>query len=113
MYFHFRSWLRGMMFRLAGEDPGSGGAALRRNQRRRGGRRLDFEALERRDTPVLTSFAPGAYLIDMGQATQTVGNALKPYGLVYDMVTNFRVPVNWAINPAKTTFHLDPADPTP
>jgi hypothetical protein len=63
--------------------------------------------------PVQTTFAPGAYLVDIGQATQTVGNALKPYGLVYDMVTNFKVPVNWAINPAKTTFHLDPGDPTP
>ena len=37
-------------------------------------------------------------------AIQTVGNALKPYGLVYDMVTNFKVPVDWAINPAKTTY---------
>src|SRR5262249_51965818 len=26
---------------------------------------------------------------------------------------NLKVPVNWAINPAKTTFHLDPLDPTP
>ena len=49
----------------------------------------------------------------MGQSTQTVGNALKPYGLVYDMVTNFKVPVNWAINPAKTTFRLDSGDPIP
>ena len=59
------------------------------------------------------TFAAGAYLIDMGQPTQTVGNALKPYGLVYDMVTNFKVPVNWAINPAKTTFRLDAGDPIP
>jgi hypothetical protein len=52
----------------------------------------------------LVSFAPGSLIIDMGQTTQTVGNALKPYGLVYDLVTNFKVPVDWAINPAKTTF---------
>ena len=49
----------------------------------------------------------------MGQPTQTVGNALKPYGLVYDMVTNLKVPVNWAINPAKTTFRLDAGDAIP
>ncbi|HEX3148122.1 MAG TPA: hypothetical protein VHR66_08550, partial [Gemmataceae bacterium] len=64
-------------------------------------------------TPVATSFASGSYLIDMGQATQTVGNGLKPYGLVYDLVTNFKVPVNWAINPAKTTFRLDAGEPIP
>ena len=74
---------------------------------------LVLEALERRETPAPDVFAPGAYLIDMGQPTQTVGNALKPYGLVYDMVTNFKVPVNWAINPAKTTFRLDAGDPIP
>ena len=38
------------------------------------------------------SFVPGALIVDMGQTTQTVGNALKPYGLVYDLVTNFKVP---------------------
>ena len=63
--------------------------------------------------PVQMTFTSGAYIIDMGQPTQTVGNALKPYGLVYDLVTNFKVPVNWAINPDKTTFRLDPADPIP
>src|SRR5262249_14165126 len=84
-----------------------------KNKRRCSGLKLALEALESRVTPVLTTFAPGAYLIDMGQATQTIGNALKPYGLVYDMVTNFKVPVNWAINPAKTTFHLDAGDAIP
>jgi hypothetical protein len=59
------------------------------------------------------AFQPGSLIVDMGQSTQTVGNALKPYGLVYDMVTNFKVPVNWAINPAKTTFRLDAGNPIP
>jgi hypothetical protein len=49
----------------------------------------------------------------MGQPTQTIANSLKPYGLVYDLVTNFKVPVDWAINPNKTTFRLDAADPIP
>src|SRR5262249_57996228 len=75
--------------------------------------RPPFECREPRVTPVMTSFATGSYVIDMGQATQSVGNALKPYGLVYDMVTNFKVPVNWAINPAKTTFRLDAGDAIP
>src|SRR4029079_12748236 len=81
--------------------------------KRRSGVRLFLEALETRETPVSGSFTPGAYIVDMGQSTQTVGNALKPYGLVYDMVTNFKVPVNWAINPAKTTYRLDAGNPIP
>src|SRR5262245_18869291 len=113
MYFHFGSWLRGMKFWLSGRRSGSSGTAVRRKENRRHSLRLCVEALERRETPVATSFTPGAYLIDMGQSTQTIGNALKPYGLVYDMVTNFKVPVNWAINPAKTTFRLDAGNPIP
>src|ERR1044071_5074514 len=49
------------------------------------------------------TFLPGAYIIDMGQRPQTVANGLKPYGLVYQLVVNNQVPVNWAINPAKIT----------
>ena len=37
----------------------------------------------------------------MGITPQTTGNALKPYGLVYDLVRNYDVPVYWAINPNK------------
>src|SRR5262249_13709210 len=114
MFFHFRSWLRGLTAGRSRRRPGST-AFRHRDKRRRCGVRLYLEALEPRETPVtgLTTFSAGAYLIDMGQPTQTIGNALKPYGLVYDMVTNFKVPVNWAINPAKTTFRLDPGDPVP
>jgi uncharacterized repeat protein (TIGR01451 family) len=77
---------------------------VQKKQRRCHGLRPSLEMLEPRETPVVASFAPGAYIVDMGQLTQTVGNALKPYGLVYDLVTNFKVPVDWAINPAKTTY---------
>ena len=55
----------------------------------------------------LTSFAAGAYVIDMGQATQTVANSLKPYGMVYDLVENQHIPVDWAINPNKAVFGAD------
>ncbi|MGB8856767.1 MAG: hypothetical protein WCC58_08880, partial [Burkholderiales bacterium] len=44
---------------------------------------------------------PGSYVVDMGQATQTYANGLKPYGLVYDLIINRKVPVDWVINPAK------------
>src|SRR5213078_141721 len=89
------------------------GSTVRSKGKRRRCARPFLEALEPRVIPTATTFAAGAYLIDMGQTTQTVGNALKPYGLVYDMVTNYKVPVNWAINPAKTTFRLNPGDPIP
>jgi uncharacterized repeat protein (TIGR01451 family) len=53
------------------------------------------------------TFAAGAYIIDMGQATQTVANGLKPYGLIYDLVINQGIPVKWAINPTKAKDGVD------
>jgi parallel beta-helix repeat protein len=47
------------------------------------------------------SFTAGAYIIDMGQAAQTVANGLKPYGLVYELAVNRGIPVKWAIEPSK------------
>jgi large repetitive protein len=53
------------------------------------------------------SFAAGAYIVDMGQATQTVANGLKPYGLVYELIVKKAIPVKWAINPAKIKDGVD------
>ena len=136
MFFQFRSWLRRMAALLAGNRFGLTGTIVRNKDRSRSyslrpcfelltdgcaSRPLSaprsfsltpcFERLEARVAPAsgMMTFAPGAYIVDMGQTTQTVGNALKPYGLVYDMVTNFKVPVDWAINPAKTTYAFNNA----
>src|SRR2546430_16767826 len=49
------------------------------------------------------TFAPGAYIIDMGQMPQTAANGLKPFGLLYNLVVPNEVPVAWAINPDKVT----------
>jgi uncharacterized repeat protein (TIGR01451 family) len=49
------------------------------------------------------TFSPGAFIIDMGQPSQTPANALKPYGLIYRLVVSNQVVVNWAINPSKIT----------
>jgi hypothetical protein len=50
-----------------------------------------------------------SYIINMGIVPQTFGNGLRPYGLVYDLLTNYNVPVKWVINPNKvkdgTDFH--------
>jgi uncharacterized repeat protein (TIGR01451 family) len=43
----------------------------------------------------------GAYIIDMGVPTQTIGNGLKPHGLVYELITKKGIPVKWAIEPNK------------
>ena len=49
----------------------------------------------------LKSLPAGSYIIDMGIVPQTIGNGLKPYGMVYDMVRFHSVPVDWVINPSK------------
>ncbi|WP_207492125.1 PKD domain-containing protein [Aridibaculum aurantiacum] len=49
----------------------------------------------------------GSYLVNMGVVPQTVGNGLKPYGLVYDLLKNHNVPVKWVINPSKGKDGVD------
>jgi len=50
---------------------------------------------------------PGSYIVNMGVVPQTVGNGLKPYGLVYDLLKNYKVPVKWVITPAKAKDGID------
>jgi hypothetical protein len=49
----------------------------------------------------------GAFIVDMGVLPQTVGNSLKPYGLIYDLLKNYQVPILWSINPNKTKDGVD------
>jgi len=47
----------------------------------------------------------GSCIIDMGSNAvipQTYANGLKPYGLLFQLVNIYQVPVYWAINPAKS-----------
>ncbi len=53
------------------------------------------------------TFSAGAYIIDMGAQPQTYNNAIKPYGLIYDLVINNKVPVFWSINPNKAKDGVD------
>jgi hypothetical protein len=48
-----------------------------------------------------TNFPQGSFIINTGVSPQTVANGLKPYGMVYDLVKNYNVPVYWSINPNK------------
>jgi hypothetical protein len=43
----------------------------------------------------------GSVIINMGQSPQTVANSLKPYGLVYDLIRNYQVPIKWVIASGK------------
>ena len=47
------------------------------------------------------TLASGSFIINMGITPQTFNNGLKPYGMVYDMLKNFRVPIKWVINQSK------------
>lgn len=49
----------------------------------------------------METIAAGSYVIDMGITPQTTSNGLRPYGLIYDLITNNLVPVKWVINPSK------------
>ena len=53
-------------------------------------------------TSTQTDFNAGAAVIDMGITPQNVNNGLKPYGLVYDLVTNHGIPVYWIIKNNKS-----------
>jgi len=49
----------------------------------------------------------GSYIIDMGVMPQTVGNALKPYGLIWELLENHLVPIKWAIQSGKNKDGID------
>lgn len=53
------------------------------------------------------SIPKGSVIIDMGVVPQTIENGLKPYGLVYSLITNYSTPVIWSINPSKTKDGAD------
>jgi hypothetical protein len=46
-------------------------------------------------------------VIDRGQPTQTIANALRPDGMVDELVQNQHLPVDWAINLNKAVFGAD------
>lgn len=54
-----------------------------------------------------TTFSSGSFIVNMGVTPQTVSNGLKPYGMVYDLVRNYDVPVYWVINPNKLKDGID------
>ena len=49
----------------------------------------------------------GAFIINMGIVPQTLNNGLKPYGMIYDLMVNYKIPVKWIINSAKVRDGID------
>ncbi len=47
------------------------------------------------------TLSTGSYIINMGVVPQTEANALKPYGLVYDLLKNYNVRIKWVISQTK------------
>jgi gliding motility-associated-like protein len=43
----------------------------------------------------------GSFIVNMGVTPQTIANGLRPYGMIFDLVRNYNVPVKWAIRPGK------------
>lgn len=51
--------------------------------------------------------AKGSYAINLGITPQTRSNALKPYGLIYELLKEYPMEVKWVINPDKEKDGID------
>ncbi|WP_300440573.1 OmpA family protein [Christiangramia sp.] len=51
--------------------------------------------------------AKGSYAINLGVTPQTKANALKPYGLLYEILSTYPVEIKWVINPEKNKDGID------
>jgi len=51
--------------------------------------------------------AKGSYAINLGLTPQSSSNALKPYGLIYELLAEYPVEIKWVINPEKKKDGID------
>ena len=49
----------------------------------------------------------GSFIVNMGVRPQGINNGLKPYGLVYELLQTYKVPIKWVINPNKQREGVD------
>jgi hypothetical protein len=49
----------------------------------------------------------GSYIINMGISPVTKSNGLEPYGMIYDLIVNYKVPIKWIIEPTKAKDGAD------
>ena len=55
----------------------------------------------------MTTIPSGSFIINMGVVPQTIGNALKPYGMIYEMIKTYKVPIKWVIASGKVKDGAD------
>ena len=53
------------------------------------------------------NISSGSFIVNLGVTPQTIQNGLKPYGLVYEMLKNYKVPVKWIIRDDKAKDEVD------
>ncbi len=54
-----------------------------------------------------TVIPPGSFIVNMGVVPQTIGNALKPYGMIYELIYTYHVPIKWVIASGKVKDGVD------
>jgi hypothetical protein len=58
-------------------------------------------------SPASETIASGSFIINMGITPQTIGNGLKPYGLIRELIEDYFIPIKWVINPSKIKDGID------
>jgi hypothetical protein len=54
------------------------------------------------------TLSTGSFIINMGATNpNTIANGIKPYGLIYDLIRNYDVPVKWVISQTKLKDGVD------
>lgn len=49
----------------------------------------------------------GSFIVNMGVVPQTYGNGIKPWGMIHDLIKNYRVQVKWVISQTKLKDGID------
>lgn len=55
----------------------------------------------------VTAVRGSSFIINMGFTPQSNASGLKPYGMIYDLITNYDVPILWCIKPTKVKDGVD------
>ncbi|MFI5217887.1 MAG: T9SS type A sorting domain-containing protein [Bacteroidia bacterium] len=53
------------------------------------------------------TLSTGSFIINMGITPQTYANGMKPYGMIYDLIIKYTVPIKWVIEPTKAKDGTD------
>lgn len=49
----------------------------------------------------------GSFIVNMGVTPQTYNNGIKSWGMIHDLIKNYRVQVKWVISPVKVKDGID------